>query len=68
MAMTLRLTDEEMEKLREQAEFERRSMHEVVRLAVRDRIERSEHRRRVRAAISRVVEEDREILDALRET
>lgn len=68
MAMTLRLTDEEMEKLREQAELEHRSMHEVVRLAVRDRIERSEHRRRVRAAIARVVEEDREILDALRET
>ena len=40
MAMTLRLTDEETALLREQAEREGRSMHEVVRLAIRERIAR----------------------------
>ncbi|PZF85255.1 DUF6290 family protein [Jiangella anatolica] len=50
MAMTLRLTDEETEALRRQAEREHRSMHEVVRLALVDRIEqgdRSEHIKRL---------------------
>ena len=43
MAMTLRLTDEETEILRALAERERRSMHEVVRLAVLQRAERWVH-------------------------
>jgi hypothetical protein len=34
MAMTLRLTEEETALLRQQAEREGRSMHEVVRLAI----------------------------------
>lgn len=67
MAMTLRLSDEETELLREQAEFEHRSMHEVVRLATLERIQRSAHRRRVQAIADQVVAEDREILDALRD-
>ena len=37
MAMTLRLSDEETALLRRQAEREGRSMHEVVRLAIRER-------------------------------
>ena len=43
MAMTLRLTDEETELLRRLADREHRSMHEVVRLAVLDRVARADH-------------------------
>jgi predicted transcriptional regulator len=39
MAMTLRLTDEEADALRRRAQFESRSMHEVVRTAVCEYIE-----------------------------
>ena len=38
MAMTLRLTEEETQLLREQAARERRSMQEVARLAILDRV------------------------------
>jgi predicted transcriptional regulator len=38
MAFVLKLTDEETELLRTQAEREHRSMHEVARLAVLERI------------------------------
>lgn len=41
MAMTLRLSDEEMDALRRRAEFEDRSMQEVARQAVRDYIEQT---------------------------
>ena len=41
MAMTLRLTDEELDALRRRAEFEDRSMQEVARQAVRDYIEQT---------------------------
>jgi hypothetical protein len=51
--MTPRLTDEEAALLRQQAEREGRSMQEVVRLAVLERIERDDHARRVRAAARR---------------
>lgn len=47
MAMTLRLTDEEAEALRLQAEREHRSMQEVARLAIRERIERADRTRRI---------------------
>ena len=40
MAMTLRLTDEETEALREQAEIESRSMQDVARAAVREYVTR----------------------------
>lgn len=56
MAMTLRLTEEETERLREQAEREHRSMHEVVRLAIRDRVDRSRRSAEIVAA-GRVVRE-----------
>ena len=39
MAMTLRLTDEETEALRQRAELEQRSMQDVARQAVREYIE-----------------------------
>jgi hypothetical protein len=65
MAMTLRLTDEETALLREQAEREGRSMHEVVRLAIQERIARQGHSERVRQAAHRVATRHSEILDRL---
>ena len=44
MAMTLRLTDEETEALRQRAQREGRSMQEVARAAVRDYIDRTSRR------------------------
>jgi hypothetical protein len=67
MAMTLRLTDEETALLRQQAEREGRSMHEVVRLAIQERIARQGHTERVRQAARRVATRHSEILDRLRD-
>ncbi|HEY2957733.1 MAG TPA: hypothetical protein VGM21_05930 [Actinomycetota bacterium] len=67
MAMTLRLTDEETELLRRQAERERRSMHEVARLAIIERARRAEHGERVIGETRRVLERHRDVLDALRD-
>jgi hypothetical protein len=67
MAMTLRLTEEETALLRQQAEREGRSMHEVVRLAIQERIARQDHDERVRLAARRVAIEHREILERLRD-
>jgi predicted transcriptional regulator len=66
MAMTLRLSDEETALLRRQAEREGRSMHEVVRLAIQERIARQEHADPVQRAARRVAEQHREILDRLK--
>lgn len=44
MAMTLRLSDDEAEALRQRAEHEGRSMQEVARSAVRDYIDRTSTR------------------------
>jgi len=63
--MTLRLTAEETALLRVQAEREGRSMHEVVRLAIQERIARQDHTDRVRQAARRVAVEHREILERL---
>jgi hypothetical protein len=46
MAFVLKLTEEETDLLRVQAEREHRSMHEVARLAVLERITASEQDRR----------------------
>ena len=48
MAMTLRLSDEEAEALRAQAETENRSMQDVVRAAVREYVDRRGHETAVR--------------------
>lgn len=50
MAMTLRLTDEEQESLRERAAAEGISMQDAARKAIREYVFRSEHRNRVSAA------------------
>jgi predicted transcriptional regulator len=67
MAMTLRLTDEETALLRQQAELEGRSMHEVVRLAIHERIARQDHSDRVRRSARRVAARHSEILERLRD-
>jgi predicted transcriptional regulator len=67
MAMTLRLTDEETALLRRQAEREGRSMHEVVRLVIQERIARQGHTDRVRQAARRVATQHRETLDRLKD-
>jgi predicted transcriptional regulator len=67
MAMTLRLTDEETALLRQQAEREGRSMHEVVRLAIQEHIAHHDHTERVRAAARRVASRHTEILDRLKD-
>jgi predicted transcriptional regulator len=67
MAMTLRLSDEETALLRQQAEREGRSMHEVVRLAIQERIARQDHADRVRRAVRLVATQHREILDRLKD-
>lgn len=48
MAMTLRLSDEEADALRAQAEAEDRSMQDVARAAVREYVERRGHEAQVR--------------------
>ena len=58
VAMTLRLTDEETEALRIQAEREHRSMHEVVRLAIADRVSRTARSDEILAAGRAVRERD----------
>jgi predicted transcriptional regulator len=63
MAMTLRLTEDEAEALREQAVREGRSMQEVARAAIRAYVS---HRAVTREeALRRIVAEDRELLDRL---
>jgi hypothetical protein len=67
MAMTLRLTEEETEALRRQAEREHRSMHEVARMAVLDRISRSERSTLMRDIADEIMERDAEALRRLGE-
>jgi predicted transcriptional regulator len=54
MAMTLRLSDDEAEALRRQAQLEDRSMQDVARQAVRDYIERAARRE----LLDRVLDEE----------
>lgn len=56
MAMTLRLTDEEQDALRQRAALEGMSMQEAARRAVREYIARAEHRDRVAAAAELVMQ------------
>lgn len=55
MAMTLRLTEDEMLALKQRAEIEGISMQEAARRAVREFVQRSAHRDRVTAAASAVM-------------
>ena len=66
-ALNLRLTDEEMERLRSQAAREHRSMNEVARLAVLSRIEDAERRERVLGLTDKVMSEHSYTLERLKD-
>jgi hypothetical protein len=63
VAMNLRLTDAESDALRAKAEQEGRSMQDVARTAIAQYV--SERPQRLRSAIDRVRDEDRELLERL---
>ena len=67
MAMTLRLTDEEQEALRQRAALDGTSMQEAVRRAVREYVTRAEHRDRVAAAAEVIMQRHAEALRRLGE-
>lgn len=55
MAMTLRLTDQEQAALRERAELEGISLQEAARRAVREFVDRGDHRDRVADAAAKIL-------------
>lgn len=65
MAMTLRLTDEEQQALRDRAETEGISMQDAARRAVRDYVERADHRDRVTDASRRIRDAHSDALERL---
>jgi len=65
MAMTLRLTEDEQDALRQLAAAEGISMQEAARRAVRDYVARSRHRDRVSEAADRVIDAHADVLDRL---
>ena len=67
MAMTLRLTETEQAALRKRAETEGISMQDAARRAVRDYVERADHRDRVVAATSAVLDAHADALRRLGE-
>lgn len=67
MAMTLRLTDEEQEALRERADAEGISMQEAARRAVREFVVRGQHRDRVGDAARMVMDRHADALRRLGE-
>ena len=67
MAMTLRLTEEEHEALRERASLEGISMQEAARRAVREYVASSERRDRIHAAAALVMRRHGDVLRRLGE-
>lgn len=65
VAMTLRLTDEEHQALRERAAAEGISMQDAARRAIRDYVARSEHRARVAAAADLIADVHADAIDRL---
>ncbi|HET8618860.1 MAG TPA: hypothetical protein VFM27_07860 [Acidimicrobiales bacterium] len=65
MAMTLRLSDEEQQALRERAAVEGISMQDAARRAIREYVARSEHRARVAAAADLIMDVHAEAIDRL---
>ena len=63
--MTLRLTDEEQDALKERAAAEGVSMQDVARRAIRDYVERSEHRERVATAADRILDVHADAIERL---
>ncbi len=65
MAMTLRLTEDELAILRKQAKREHRSMHEVARLAILARAGVSQREDRMLSIAARVAQRDADALSRL---
>ena len=65
MAMTLRLTDVEHDALKARAADEGVSMQDLARRAIRDYLERTEHRVRVASAADLIVQVHADALDRL---
>lgn len=65
MAMTLRLSDDESDALRAQAEVEDRAMQDVARAAVREYVERRAVLRTVDEALDILTPRYRDVLDRL---
>ncbi len=65
MAMTLRLTDEEQDALKERAAAEGVSMQDVARRAIRDYVERSDHRDRVATAADLILDVHADAIERL---
>ena len=63
--MTLRLTDEEQDALKERAAAEGVSMQDVARRAIRDYVERSEHRDRVATAADLILDVHADAIERL---
>lgn len=63
--MTLRLTDEEHDELKQRAATEGRSMQEVARRAVREYVGLADHRDRVVASAERVMRVHAEAIERL---
>jgi hypothetical protein len=67
MAMTLRLTPEEQQALKERAESEGISMQEAARRAVRNYVSAASHRDRVSSAAKKVLDHHADALRRLGE-
>lgn len=65
MAMTLRLTEEENQRLAELAEAEGRSKQEVIRLALADRWTRMQQEEKLGEVLGRILPKYRGLLDRL---
>ena len=65
--MTLRLTEDEQDALRERASLDGTSMQEAARRAVREYVARAEHRDRVTAAAELVMDRHADALRRLGE-
>ncbi len=67
MAMTLRLTETEQDALRGRAEAEGISMQDAARRAVREFVNRGQHRDRVGATANRIIDSHADALRRLGE-
>lgn len=65
--MTLRLTDDEQEALRQRAALDGTSMQEAARRAVREYVTKAEHRDRVAAAAELITDRHADVLRRLGE-
>lgn len=67
MSINLRLTDEQTEQIRAQADAEHRSMQSVVVAAIDEYIGRHQHKAKVRASIGNLLETESGVLKRLGE-